>query len=705
MSFNANGDLCGENNNSAWFRAVQLENDSVVDAVSRILEIHKSNVNSLANACDTNGRNAKNIACPRCKEAILKKLYLHGRYEVKSGPPEHKSATSLVIFAIDHNDSIIESNGLHVALKFMRNRDQFIKEVQTRQNGGFDMKYILPILSTYDGESEEEEELLFRVDAVLKGFHLYPFCIVMEAALQSLKRVIDHEHIMSMDIDEVKRMTKQLTAGLNHIHEKGVIHGDIKPLNILQVNHHLKLTDLDAAASVKNEETVGNKYSSAYVPPEMLWIDLDGTVAVRSVENHYNGSAPYDLLVAHPSQDMWSLGCVIYLLCTGTTLFHGSVEDNITDEDELLLLQEWADDTKEKKLKIVKHKLARNLLSLLLNADPKKRPTASRVLSHPFLTGKTSSRLQGEEALYDVFLSYRVSSDSKHVKMLYDELVSHGLRVWWDKECLIAGQNWEEGFCSGLVGSATFVCLLSREAIKSESRSYQNFETLKEDSRCDNVLLEWRLALDLKERGMIEGIFPVMIGDKDANGFYSNYFGSGCHPALLPDIVVESIESKVRDHLDREGLGLPYKETQTVKSIVTDITSNQGGFIQDNIEECIQNLALVIVGMVTSSLQNRPLRRNSSLHRIHYDVDHRHSHSEKVLMTEYDDMKRQLSVKHMLLQQKDSEINDLHELIHNLRSRIHSQSDKEINNNVANNSEINITILQDTETEKVTVEE
>jgi hypothetical protein len=62
------------------------------------------------------------------------------------------------------------------------------------------------------------------------------------------------------------------------------------------------------------------------------------------------------------------------------------------------------------------------------------------VLAHPFLSGKSAARMAGEEAEFDVFLSYRVSSDSDLVEMIHDALAAAGVKVWWDKLCLKPGQ-------------------------------------------------------------------------------------------------------------------------------------------------------------------------------------------------------------------------------------------------------------------------
>ena len=369
------------------------------------------------------------------------------------------------------------------------------------------------------------------------------------------------------------------------------------------MEHTLKLIDLDACASFKDKAYDGMKYSSACLPPEMFAVNPSGQVVVRAAEN-WTPTAGYDLLPASPAHDMWSLGCVLYLLCTEVTLFLSTVNDNLSHEKYFSLVYNWTEDTKQEKLSIVTDHLARNLLSLLLNKDPKARPDADHVLSHPFLTGGVFTRLPGEEPKWDVFLSYRVDSDLRHATELYEALTERGLHVWWDRKCLRPGQNWEEGFCSGLVSSRYLVCLMSRGAIEHPTMDSSNFEKLTVGSRCDNVLLEWRLGLELKERGMIEGIFPVMIGDMGPDGSYSDYFKSGCNPTA-PDIVVESVEAKLKEHLSREGLGLPYTNRMPVRLILNTVLANQGGFFAGERKTFI----LVVVASVTDMVQ-----RFKSLH-------------------------------------------------------------------------------------------
>ena len=223
--------------------------------------------------------------------------------------------------------------------------------------------------------------------------------------------------------------------------------------------------------------------------------------------------------------------------------------------------------------------MARNLLAQMLHKDPLQRPTLARVLAHTFVSGKKVARLVGEKPKYDVFLSYRVASDSQHVEKLYNLLTAQGFKVYWDKLCLEPGVDWEQGFCEGLVSSRAFVPLLSRDAINHPDITWQNFSKLTADSRCDNVFLEHRLAVELQGLGLIEKIFPVFIGNLDtATSEYSDYFKSGCHPSL-PDTAIKSVEEKLRHHMESQALGTPLEPDRTVASVVGAIIACQGAFI------------------------------------------------------------------------------------------------------------------------------
>ena len=119
----------------------------------------------------------------------------------------------------------------------------------------------------------------------------------------------------------------------------------------------------------------------------------------------------------------------------------------------LELLHSWDDRVKAQKLAKITDAKARNIVSRLLSRDPRQRMSMAAALVHPFVSGRAPIRMVGDVPKYDVFISYRVASDSEHVAILYEKLTGEGLTVFWDKLCLPDGVPWEEGFCDGLVQS------------------------------------------------------------------------------------------------------------------------------------------------------------------------------------------------------------------------------------------------------------
>ena len=102
---------------------------------------------------------------------------------------------------------------------------------------------------------------------------------------------------------------------------------------------------------------------------------------------------------------------------------------------------------------VVVHVSILTLVAQLLTKDVHKRPTIEQVMQHPYVSGKidTGGRLAGEEAVWDVFISYRVATDVHHASALYHALTAAGLRVFWDKKSLRPGEDWEDGFVKALI--------------------------------------------------------------------------------------------------------------------------------------------------------------------------------------------------------------------------------------------------------------
>jgi serine/threonine protein kinase len=549
-----------------------LDPQFVRKLVQAIFSTHPNIAHDLANSVDAAGRRAMNIAHKDVRLLIQSFIFFCGRYEIAKGAPLHRSGTSVVVLASDHGqvaDATAAAAPLQVAMKFMMQHEQYDREINMRTRYNISSAHVLTIFDSFDAETDA----VFAQSLQRIGMERYRFCVTMPAADRSLKSIIDSEHICGRDWDAIKLICSQLCKSLEHMHDCGVVHGDMKPLNVVRVNGRMLVIDLDASTPCSH--ALGYKSSSAYVPPEMLQPSQSSDLA-HAIPRPRRPSDE-NALPASPTFDIWSLGVIFFQLFCGETLFQANDEDNL-DSDGLLLLQNWGNDPafRLKKLSKISHPMARHLLSQMLVAQPQQRLlTIAHVLSHSFFSGQPQRRRPDQRPDWDVFISYRVDADAAVVAKLYTALIACGLRVFLDSKCLKDGEPWESGFVDALCKSHCFVPILSRAALKIR------FEGLSDSSPCDNVLLEYRLAIELAQRNLLTRIFPLFLGDllPGASPQRSHYFSSGCQPNA-PNAVVSAVEAKATKHLENLGLGLPFVLNMSAKDVFSGITSYQGGFIQ-----------------------------------------------------------------------------------------------------------------------------
>uniref|UniRef100_A0A3B3ZJC2 Protein kinase domain-containing protein n=1 Tax=Periophthalmus magnuspinnatus TaxID=409849 RepID=A0A3B3ZJC2_9GOBI len=122
-------------------------------------------------------------------------------------------------------------------------------------------------------------------------------CIVMEyCSGGDLLQRIQKQQKEQFLVDDILKWFAQMCAGAKHIHDKRVLHRDLKSKNIfLTENGTIKLGDFGSACVLNNSKAFAQTYVGTpyYVAPE-IW-----------------DNQPYN-----NKSDVWSLGCVLYELCT-----------------------------------------------------------------------------------------------------------------------------------------------------------------------------------------------------------------------------------------------------------------------------------------------------------------------------------------------------------------------------------------------------
>ncbi len=142
------------------------------------------------------------------------------------------------------------------------------------------------------------------IHAVEEGTSTLPF-LVMECIIgQTLQQKLDKQG--SLRLTEILRIGHQAAQGLAAAHKQGLIHRDIKPANLLLENgvERVKITDFGLARTVDDSSISRTG-------------DVSGTPQYMSPEQASGEK------VDHRS-DLFSLGCVMYAMCTGRSPFRST---------------------------------------------------------------------------------------------------------------------------------------------------------------------------------------------------------------------------------------------------------------------------------------------------------------------------------------------------------------------------------------------
>jgi len=162
----------------------------------------------------------------------------------------------------------------------------------------------------------------------------------------------------------VRIYTTQILRGLEYLHSHRIVHRDVKGANILLDKAGvIKLTDFGASKQLGGPTTQGGGVHSLRGTPYYM--------APEAIKQERPGR----------SSDIWSLGCTILQLISGK---HPWSECHFTNPATAMLHIAMTDSCP--KIPDTVSPALLHLLTCCFSRDPSKRPTASALLLHPFIT-------------------------------------------------------------------------------------------------------------------------------------------------------------------------------------------------------------------------------------------------------------------------------------------------------------------------------
>ena len=201
-----------------------------------------------------------------------------------------------------------------------------------------------------------------------------------------------------------KLLYKQIILGIKYMHEQNIVHRDIKLENILiDLNNNIKICDfgIGRVLSSPDQPLFDQCGTPMYIAPEIL---------LCSKDKGYKGFPV----------DIWSSGIVLYILLSGTLPFSfkntseslmGSKESKIEeDNNNSLELQYSIVNNEPKEIENLSNE-GKDLLSKILQKDPKKRITCEEILNHPWMKGISNNEINSNK--YHLFTKAEINILSK----------------------------------------------------------------------------------------------------------------------------------------------------------------------------------------------------------------------------------------------------------------------------------------------------
>ncbi|XP_027975222.1 eIF-2-alpha kinase GCN2 isoform X2 [Eumetopias jubatus] len=222
------------------------------------------------------------------------------------------------------------------------------------------------------------------------------------------------------------RLFREILDGLAYIHEKGMIHRDLKPVNIfLDSDDHVKIGDFGLAtdhlaftADGKQDDTADHLIKS---DPSGHLTGMVGTALYVSPEVQGSSRPTYNQKV-----DLFSLGIIF---------FEMSYHPMVTASERIFVLNQLRDPTSPKfpeDFDDGEHTKQKSVISWLLNHDPAKRPTATELLKSELLPPPQMEESELHEVLHHTLANVDGKAYRTMMAQIFSQRISPAIDYTYD---------------------------------------------------------------------------------------------------------------------------------------------------------------------------------------------------------------------------------------------------------------------------------
>ncbi|XP_067152724.1 eIF-2-alpha kinase GCN2 isoform X8 [Apteryx mantelli] len=232
------------------------------------------------------------------------------------------------------------------------------------------------------------------------------------------------------DTSRLWRLFREILDGLAYIHEKGMIHRDLKPVNIfLDSDDHVKIGDFGLAtdhpantAVSKQEENHSDNCAKSDASGSLT--GMVGTALYVSPEVQGNTKSTYNQKV-----DLFSLGIIF---------FEMSYHPMSTASERIFVLGQLRLPTIvfPKDFDEVKHAKQRLVITWLLNHDPAARPTAVELLKSEHLPPPQMEESELHEVLHHTLANVDGKAYRTMMSQIFSQRISPAIDYTYDSDML-----------------------------------------------------------------------------------------------------------------------------------------------------------------------------------------------------------------------------------------------------------------------------